>query len=236
MNLIRTLIWWIVAGGMVVVVGIPMALLSIPDPKRRPIVWGAYFWSWVLLKVAGCTIRVEGEEKLRAYRQFVIVSNHQSYFDIFALICILRTVPHFLAKKELFRIPLFGQLLSLAQVLKIDRQNPKAAVANIKASMAKGMDRPIAIFPEGTRSPDGRLQPFRRLGLFILMETELPMFPVGIRGTRDAMPKGRYSVRPTNIRVKIGDPFFPKPGLSDEEKDRIREELWKSVHTLLETL
>jgi len=235
-NLIRTLIWWMVAGGMVVVVGIPTALLSIPDPKRRPIGWGAYLWSWVLMKAAGCTMEVEGREKLKAHKHFVVVSNHQSYFDIFTLICILKTAPHFLAKKELFRIPVFGQLLSLAQVLKIDRQNPEAAVATINANLAKGMGRPIAIFPEGTRSPDGCFQPFRKKGLNILIETELPMFPIGIKGTRDAMSKGRYSVRPAKIQVKIGDPLFPKSGLSDEEKDSVREDLWKSIHTLLETL
>ncbi len=218
------------------VVGVPLAILSIPDPKRRPIGWGAYFWSWVLIKVAGCTLNVEGGEKLKDHRHFVVVSNHQSYFDIFTLICILKTAPHFLAKKELFRIPVFGQLLSLAQVLRIDRQNPDAAIATIKANLAKGMGRPIAIFPEGTRSPDGHFQPFRKKGLNILIETELPLFPMAIKGTRDAMPKGRYSVRPAEIRVKIGDPLFPKAGLSDEEKDRIREGLWKSIHTLLETL
>jgi len=181
-------------------------------------------------------MEVKGREKLKTHKHFVVVSNHQSYFDIFTLICILKTAPHFLAKKELFRIPVFGQMLSLAQVLKIDRQNPEAAVATIKANLAKGMGRPIAIFPEGTRSPDGRFQPFRKKGLNILIETELPMFPMAIKGTRDAMPKRRYSVRPAQIRVKMGDPFFPKSGLSDEEKDRVREDLWKSIHTFLETL
>ncbi len=237
MKILRTTLWWLTCAAIVIGLGIPLAILSIPDPQRRPISWGAYVWSCALMKVAGCTLEVEGKEHIRDLRQFVLVGNHQSYFDIFALCCIVKGAPHFLAKKELFRIPVFGQLLSLARVLKIDRQNPDLAVKTIKESLEKGIiRRPIAIFPEGTRSPTGEFQPFRKKGLNILMETGVPLVPMVMKGTRDAMPKGKYTVNPARIRVKIGPPLFPGPGLSDEEKDRIRQELWDWIHTHLATL
>jgi len=234
---LRSLIWWLTCTAIVIGLGVPLAILSIPDPQRRPISWGAYVWSCALMKVAGCTLEVEGKKNIEGLHQFVLVSNHQSYFDIFALCCIVKGAPHFLAKKELFRIPLFGQLLSLARVLKIDRQNPDLAVQIIKESLKKGIiRRPIAIFPEGTRSPTGEFQPFRKKGLNILIETGLPLVPMVMKGTRDTMPKGRYTVRPARIRVKIGEPLIPGTGLSDEEKDKIRERLWEWIHTHLETL
>jgi 1-acyl-sn-glycerol-3-phosphate acyltransferase len=237
MRILRSTLWWLTCGAVVIGLGIPLALLSIPDPQRRPISWGAYVWSCILMKVAGCTLEVEGKENIEGLTQFVLVSNHQSYFDIFALCCIVKGAPHFLAKKELFRIPIFGQLLSLARVLKIDRQNPDLAVKTIKESLEKGIiRRPIAIFPEGTRSPTGELQPFRKKGLNILMETGIPLVPMAMKGTRDAMPKGRYTVSPARIRVKIGKPLVPGPGLSDEEKDQIRQRLWEWIHSYLATL
>ncbi len=237
MNFLRTLIWWITCGLIVVFLGIPLAILSIPDPQRRPISWGAYIWSCTLIKVAGCTLEVEGKENIEGLQQFVLVGNHQSYFDIFTLCCIVKGAPHFLAKKELFRIPVFGQLLSLARVLKIDRQNPESAVRTIKESLERGIiRRPIAIFPEGTRSPTGEFQPFRKKGLNILMDTGIPFVPMVIKGTREAMPKGRYTVRPARIKVNIGEPFVPGTGLTDEEKDKVREKLWQWIHSHLETL
>ncbi len=237
MRILRTVAWWITCGVIVIGLGVPLAILSIPDPQRRPISWGAYVWSCALMKVAGCTLEVEGRENIEGLGQFVLVGNHQSYFDIFTLCCIVKGAPHFLAKKELFRIPVFGQLLSLARVLKIDRQNPDLAVKTIKESLEKGIiRRPIAIFPEGTRSPTGEFQPFRKKGLNILMETGIPLVPMAIKGTRDAMPKGTFSVNPARIRVKIGEPFVPGTGLPDEEKDKVREKLWHWIRANLETL
>ncbi len=237
MNTFRTIIWWLTCATIVIGLGIPLAILSIPDPQRRPISWGAYVWSCALMKVAGCTLEVEGKENIEGLKQFVLVSNHQSYFDIFTLCCIVKGAPHFLAKKELFRIPVFGQLLSLARVLKIDRQNPEVAVKTIKESLEKGIiRRPIAIFPEGTRSPNGQFQPFRKKGLNILMETGIPLVPMVMKGTRDAMPKGKFTVKPARIRVKIGKPITPSTGLSDEEKDQVRQKLWEWINDHLKAM
>lgn len=136
------------------------------DKSKKTAAKIAAFWCWCLVKVAGVKIKVKNEQILKQYPQYVIVSNHQSYFDIFVLIVVLKKIPHFLAKKELFRIPIFGQALRVADVIEIDRENPDKALESIKKALDKGLPYPICIYPEGTRSPDGNLQPFRKRGLF----------------------------------------------------------------------
>lgn len=234
--LLRTFLWWFVAASLVILLGVPGYFLSLLDRKRRALSFMTYLWSWMLMKLAGCTLKVFEGENLERYSQFILVSNHQSYFDIFTIICLLRRVPHFLAKKELFTIPLFGQLLRMACMLEIDREHPDVALESIKQGISKGVERPIAIFPEGTRSLDGELQPFRKKGLNLLMETGLPLIPVAIKGTRDAMPKKSYWVTPARIRVKIGEPFIPGLGLSEEEREEVREMIWQWIKQELERL
>jgi 1-acyl-sn-glycerol-3-phosphate acyltransferase len=218
---------------MVALLSVPLAFSVLVDRRRRCLNWAAYLWAWLLVRLAGCSLKVEGREHIETLNRFVIVANHQSYFDIFVLICLLKKVPHFLAKKELFGIPIFGQLLALAQVLKIDRQDPDAAVETIKKSLNEGMDRPIAIFPEGTRTPDGHFQAFRKKGLNLLMETGLPFVPACIKGTRDVMPKRSYLVRPAEIKVKLGEPFVPGVGLQESGKDAVRDRLWRWIRSEL---
>jgi len=237
MNLIkalRTAIWWSVAVGGVLIFGVPLYLICLIDKRRKFLNFLTYIWAWLLLKIAGCKLKIENEENLKKYPRFIIVSNHQSYFDIFTLICLIRKTPHFLAKKELFRIPIFSQLMRMACVVEVDREHPEIAIENIKEGVSKGLERPVAIFPEGTRSMNGKLQPFKKRGLNLLMDTGLPIVPVTIEGTRDAMPKKKYWVSPATIRVKVGEPFFPGVGLSDQEKNAIRERIWTWIAHELE--
>ncbi|NPA15450.1 MAG: 1-acyl-sn-glycerol-3-phosphate acyltransferase [Deferribacteres bacterium] len=230
----RTVVFWLVCGAIVAVCGPFFLLFSFIDEKKRIPNLMAVFWSWSLLKIAGVKLKVDGEEILKKYPQYVIVANHQSYMDIFTLIWILKKIPHFLAKKELFRIPIFGQCLRAADVIEIDRSDPDRALSAINAALSKGLDRPIAIFPEGTRSVDGRLQPFKKKGLNLLMETGLPFVPLAFYGTREVMPKKSYRVRPHPVCVCVGEPLLVEKSLSPEKKDEIRDILWKKVFELKE--
>ncbi len=232
--MIRTVLFWLVCSGMVLVLGPPFILMSYFD--RRKIVMNkiVLLWSWILLKIAGVKLHIENEEMLKKYSQYVLVCNHQSYMDIFCLIYTLKKCPHFLAKKELFRIPLFGQALRAIDVIEIDRENAEAALSSIKRTLAKGLSNPICIFPEGTRSPNGRLQPFRKKGLSLLMETGLPVIPAAFYGTRNVMPKGKYTVKPSKVCFVVGEPIFPPKGLSPEEKLEVIQKLWHLVYDLRE--
>ncbi len=230
----RTIVFWLVCATLVLILGPFFLLFSFIERKKRIPNIMAVFWSWCLLKIAGVKLKVEGKEILKRYPQYIIVANHQSYMDIFTLIWLLKKIPHFLAKKELFRIPIFGQCLKAADVIEIDRDDPDKALASINAALSKGLDRPIAIFPEGTRSIDGNLQPFKKKGLNLLMETGLPFIPLAVYGTREVMPKKSYRVKPHPVCVSVGDPLFIEKSLPPEEKDKIRDILWKKIFELKE--
>ncbi len=205
-------------------------ILSHVERERKLAMALAKFWVWTLIRISGVEIKVVNGEVLKRYPQYIVVSNHQSYMDIFVLIHVLGKIPHFLAKKELFRIPVFGQALRAAKVIEIDRENPDRAVESIRKALHEGLPFPICIFPEGTRSVDGRLQPFRKKGLNLLMETGLPFVPVAFYGTRDVMPKGSLKVKPAPVCLYVGEPLLVKPGLDASEKDRVRQELWNRVY------
>ncbi len=231
---LRTVLFWLVCSGIVALVGPFFIAVSYLDKKRRFSHKIIVFWAWCLLKIAGVRLEVQNGEILRRYPQYVIVCNHQSYFDIFCLIVILGRCPHFLAKKELFRIPIFGQALRAADVIEIDRENPDSALASIKAMLEKGLSNPVCIFPEGTRSTTGELQPFRKKGLNLLMDTGLPFVPVAFHGTREVMPKKKYTVTPGRVCFVVGEPVEVEAGMDDERKDEVRHLLWHRVKELRE--
>ena len=235
-RLVHTAIWWLCNTIIVLIAGVVIPLTHPFDKNDRIIMFIAYLWAKILLLLAGCRVEVEGAERLKELDQMVLICNHQSYFDIFVVIALLGQAPHFLAKKELFSIPVFGYLLRLGKVLEIDRQHPDIAVESIKRALKEGFNRPVIIFPEGTRSEDGVMRPFKRKGIALLSATGLPFLPMAIGDSRKVMPKGSFTVRPGKVGVVIGKPIEPPKveGLSieDEEIDRFIESLWNEVHRL----
>ncbi len=233
-RLIHSALWWVCNAIIVLVAGVVVPASRPFDKKERITMFAAYFWAKTMLWLAGCKMVVEGRESLEKTGQSVLICNHQSYFDIFVVIALLGRPPHFLAKKELFSIPIFGQLMRIGRVLEIDRQRPLVAVATIKKALEEGFNRHVVIFPEGTRSKDGVMQPFRRRGITLLAATGLPFLPVGIGNSRGIMPKGNFLVRPGKIGVVIGEPLQPPPisGEDHHEMEGFIEELWQEVHTL----
>lgn len=227
--MIRTIIFWLVCSLIVLTLGPVFILVGSFDRSKRITDKIACFWVRSLILVSGIKIEVENRDRLQMFDQFIIVSNHMSYFDVFVLIYILNKVPHFLAKKELFRIPIFGWCLKVADVIEIDRDNPVIALDSIKRALGKGLNKPIVIYPEGTRSVTGKLQNFRKKGLKLLFKTGLPVIPVVFIGTREVMPKGSYRVRPNLVKVFVLDPIYPDVELrkfnEDELIDMIRERM-----------
>ena len=237
-RIIHSAIWWTCNTIIVVIAGIVVPASRPFDKKERITMFAAYFWARAMLFLAGCKLVVEGRDILEETGQSVLICNHQSYFDIFVVIALLGRPPHFLAKKELFSIPIFGQLMRIGRVLEIDRQRPLVAVATIKKALEEGFNRHVVIFPEGTRSTDGVMQPFRRRGITLLAATKLPFLPVGIGNSRNIMPKGNFLVKPGKIGLVIGKPI-PPPEITEEnlhqhEIEGFMKTLWTEVHLLQE--
>ena len=184
--------------------------------------WGA-FYTYI---VPAWKIRVEGREKIRRDATYVIVSNHQSQLDILVL---FRLYVHFkwVSKSEIFKIPLIGWNMVMNRYIKL-RRGDKESIARMMADseerLAEGSS--IFIFPEGSRSPDGRLKPFK-MGAFILAKKmKAPILPVVVEGTRHALPKYSINFHGTHrIRVRVLDevPYESFAGASEEElSKRIR--------------
>jgi 1-acyl-sn-glycerol-3-phosphate acyltransferase len=181
-------------------------------------------WSRWIVQACGIDLRVDGLERLEPGRSYVLISNHLSNFDIW---CTLGSMPftvRFVAKKELLRIPVFGQALALSDHIVIDRQDPESAIAKINAATANtagGIG--ILFYAEGTRSRDGKIHDFKKGGVSLALRAGLPIVPMSISGTRKFLPRGCAVIRPGGrVRIVLGDPI-PTDGLSFEQRDALNE-------------
>ena len=163
------------------------------------------------VRLAGIRVKVEGRERLDPKQIYIFMSNHVSNLDPPIVIPALPGRASVLVKKEIFRIPILGRAMRMAALVPVDRSNREAAIASIERAaevMRSGIH--MAIFPEGTRSPDGRLLPLKKGPFYLALETSLPIVPLTVVGTYDMMPKGRFTIRPGTARVVFHEPIDPK--------------------------
>jgi 1-acyl-sn-glycerol-3-phosphate acyltransferase len=204
---------------------------------RRGLVlhYGAKIWSWLVLASAGVSRRVEGRERLDPRGTYLFVSNHQSLYDIPVLYLSLPQRLVFAAKKELFRIPFFGWVLKLAGFPPVDRGRPDRAREQLsrsaRALRARGTS--VVVFPEGTRSPDGTLRPFKRGAFFMARDLGAAIVPVAIAGTHAIVAKHSLRIRPGRVRVLIGEPVEVL-GRDAGERRAVMDLLRERIQGLLE--
>lgn len=168
-------------------------------------------WSRRLLENGRVTLQVFGRENLPK-GACIVMSNHQSLYDIPAVFQTIGPSLRMVAKAELFRIPIFGRALMLGGFIPIDRRNRKHALESLRrAKEALSAGVPIWIAPEGTRSPDGSLLPFKKGGFYLSADTGAPILPVSLRGTRRVLPsRGIRSTADETIEVVV-HPLRPAP-------------------------
>lgn len=155
--------------------------------------------------LTGIRVKVTGLENIPRDRHFVLMSNHQSLVDVLILLKVLPVRFSFIAKKQLQWVPILGWDMRLQGHFFIDRSNPRLAshqLQKIKLTVQKG--RSLLFFPEGTRSPDGRLLPFKRGGFIIAQETGTPILPVCIKGANKIIKKKSFLVTPGTIHIAFG--------------------------------
>jgi 1-acyl-sn-glycerol-3-phosphate acyltransferase len=162
-------------------------------------------WAKIALVATGVKVKVEGLEQIQGKGPYIFMSNHQGGYDIFALHGHLPFDFKWLAKKELFSIPFFGWTLTAAGYISIDRKGSRDTVRAMNEAAQKIQDgMSVVIFPEGSRSPDGLIQPFKKGGFTLAIKSKVPIIPVAIVGSREIMPKGRITVNPGKITIRIG--------------------------------
>ncbi|HEX2642216.1 MAG TPA: lysophospholipid acyltransferase family protein, partial [Thermoanaerobaculia bacterium] len=167
-------------------------------------------WSRCLLAASGVRVDTEYAAELVPGASYVFLCNHQSLFDIPALLATCPGQVRFLAKRTLFLIPIFGWALAAGGFIPIDRKDRSKA----RQSFAAAIDRlrggvSILLFPEGTRSLTDTLLPFQRGGFLIALKTGLPIVPVGIEGSRAIQHRGNWAIRPGRVVVRYGAPLRP---------------------------
>ena len=173
-----------------------------------------------LARMCGVRVRIRGLEHLQG-GPYIFTPNHQSHFDIAALLGYLPGDNRFAAKKELFKEPILGAVMSTLGMIPIDRDDSEKSIERLRK--LKDGNYSVIIFPEGTRSRDGNLLPFRKGAFVAAIELGLPIVPVVCRGTTEIMPKGGYlSILPGEVEIDILEPIATN-GLDYEDRDRLRE-------------
>jgi 1-acyl-sn-glycerol-3-phosphate acyltransferase len=183
-------------------------------------------WAWLLLASSAVRVRAHGLEHVPD-GPYLIISNHSSHLDGPAL---ARALPHpvyFVIKKELTRIPLWGQAAVKVGFIAVDRGDSERARRQMsEAIQAVRAGRRVLVFAEGTRSPDGRLQPFKKGGFHLAVDAQVPILPVAVNGSHRLLPKGSPFVRPGFVDVVVAEPI-PTAGLTKDDlpelMDRTRE-------------
>ena len=168
----------------------------------------ARLWGRSILFVSRVHVDVNGLDNIPSGSSCILMANHQSNFDIPVLLGRLPVQFRWLAKEELFRIPIFGRGMRGCGYISIDRSNRKLAFASLKEAARKIREGvSVLIFPEGTRSSDGKIRPFKKGGFVLSVDAGVPIVPIVIYGTRAIMPKGRLLVKSQDVRMDILTPI-----------------------------
>ncbi len=221
--MLRSLWVTLVASSILATVGVAAIVGAFLGMPQRFYDWAGRFFSRALLWAGGTPVRAIGLENVDRRRPQIIACNHQSMYDVWAVVACLPTPHyHFVAKKELRRIPIFGRAAAAAGHVFIDRGNRAAAVESLKVAgrLIREANSTAVVFPEGTRSLTGELQPFKKGPFIMAIESRVPIVPTVIDGTFDILPKRGFRLRPHPITVCFGKPV-DTAGFTHDDRDAL---------------
>lgn len=182
-----------------------VALISLPFQKDGGIYfWAGSTWSRFVLWISNVNVTTVGLENLDRNGNFIIVSNHASFYDIPTLMTLFPRM-RIMFKKELSYIPLWGWALKYGHHILVDRKRGAEAMKSLdRAAAAISEGGQVLLFAEGTRTRDGKLQPFKRGAFSLAVKSGVPILPVAINGSFRIMPKGSFDIRPSQITAVFG--------------------------------
>jgi 1-acyl-sn-glycerol-3-phosphate acyltransferase len=201
---------------VILALSIPSAIIFIPLAAITGNIRPLYVVTCFIVRIR---VRVEGRELVPAGRACIFMANHVSNLDPPALIAHLPGYTSAFSKRSVFKIPVFGYCLKLGEFIPVDRTGSAASaqesVAIAKRLLDKGLH--ITTFVEGTRSPDGRLLPFKKGPFYLAQQTGAPCIPVSIYGTETLMAKGSFAIKPGTAHIIFHAPVFPANYATREE-------------------
>jgi 1-acyl-sn-glycerol-3-phosphate acyltransferase len=209
--MIRTivmLVFWALAAPVAAIIGFPAAFIM-GDVRvlYRLFMWGAWAGVWI----TGVRVETVGLGQLDQSRNYIFMTNHVSNLDPPIQIPLIPRRTSVLVKKELFRVPILGRAMRMGSLVPVDRGNRDAGIEAVRVAklvVQQGLN--MTIYVEGKRSFDGKLLPFKKGPFYLAMECGVPVVPVTIVGTHDAMPKARFAIRPGLVKVIFHPPIEPK--------------------------
>lgn len=190
-------------------------------------------WARTMLAGMGVELAVEGLENLDPKQTYVYTCNHQSHVDPPCCYVSLPGHLRFVAKESLFKIPVFGQALRATGQIPVDRGDGESSHARINESIEALRTRvSVIMFPEGTRSDDGVLKPFKKGPAVLALQAQVPLVPMAIVGSKEILPKGWNAVHAGKVRLRVGKPI-PTAGLTLEARGALTERLREAIAALM---
>lgn len=193
------------------------------------------WWAQALLRAAGVRVVIHGEEQMRTGEPRIFVSNHVSWFDVLALASILPRYS-FVAKAELFSVPIFGRGALAVGTIPIERENRKAAFESYKVAAERIREgASVVVYPEGTRGKSYALRPFKKGPFVLAVAAGVPIVPTIIHGSIEVLRRGSFWVRAGTIHVHFLEPI-PTAGLTYTDRDRLMRSVYDRMSEGMRTL
>jgi 1-acyl-sn-glycerol-3-phosphate acyltransferase len=199
--------FWAAALPFAAVIGIPWTYIT----KDITFLYRSCMWAaFAGVRLVGVQVRTVGLDKIDPARTYIFMSNHISNLDPPITLPLIPRRTSVMVKKELFKVPILGQIMLIGSLVPVDRGNRDAGVAAVRdAVKAIGQGLNMTIYVEGKRSFDGKLLPFKKGPFYLAEECKVPVVPVTISGTEAVMPKTRFAIRPGAVTVQFHDPIEP---------------------------
>jgi len=219
----NVIIWTVLLGG-------GGTILSIFEWRGKILGIVAHIWSKIILASAGVKYTVYGLDQLDSKQNYIFAGNHESPFDIPLAFASIKHHLISISKIEYKWIPIFGWAMQAAKHIFIDRHNHAKALESLKkaAQSVQKNPRSILLFPEGTRSTDGKIHKFKKGGFLLAIETQLPIVPMALCGTSDVAIKGARKLKSASVELHIGKPIDTK-GMNYNDRNDLTEKVYKAV-------
>jgi 1-acyl-sn-glycerol-3-phosphate acyltransferase len=194
-------------------------------------------WSRVWLAASGTKLEVDGAENIDPKRSYVVVANHLSTLDIMACLLAVPLPIRFLAKKELFRVPVLAQGMRMVGIIEVDREARGAVHSEVNRQSRELIEkgRSLIIYAEGTRPRNGVMKPFKKGAFTMAIRSGLPVLPLSIHGSYEAWPPGTPLVRGGVIRVVLDKPVETE-GMSTSDTGDLRDQVREVIAGRVEAL
>ena len=216
------------------ILGIIVIIISVFDKTGTIVHYIGKFWSLLNIYLSGTQVKITGKEKIDPNRAYIVMSNHQSLFDVWALIGKIPLQIRWIVKREIRKVPVFGYALERMGHIYIDRGNRTDAYSGLNEATRRIKEgTSVIIFPEGTRSKDGRLLKFRVGGAVLALRSGVSILPVTVNGGRFALRKGTLDLLPGKMEIVVGDEIDPK-SFGENDREALMETVKLSIEKNLD--